>query len=230
MAGLRVAVITGASRGVGRATALGLAERGLFPVLLARPSDALEETGRLLAGRGYGSTSVACELGEPRAVAAAAARVLEEHGAPEVLVHAAGVVERAPVAELGDAAWERQLEVNLSAPFRLTRALLPAMLAERRGRVVFVSSISAVVGTAQQSAYNASKAGLVALMRCLGEELKDTGLMTAALLPGAIDTDMLRGSGYAPRMSAEEVARTLVYLALDASPAHNGGALEMFGV
>ena len=118
----------------------------------------------------------------------------------------------------------------MDAPFRLTSALLPAMLAQRQGRILFVSSISAVLGSQQQAAYNASKAGLVALMRCLAEELTDTGLMTAAVLPGAIATDMLKGSGYEARMSAADVARTLCFLGIEASLAHNGGITEMFGV
>jgi NAD(P)-dependent dehydrogenase (short-subunit alcohol dehydrogenase family) len=104
------------------------------------------------------------------------------------------------------------------------------MLARRSGRVLFVSSISADLGTKAQAAYNTSKAGLVASMKCLAEELADTGVLTMALLPGAVDTAMLTGSAFPPRMSAEDVARTLVFYALDASSAHNGARIEMFGI
>lgn len=224
------AVITGASRGVGRATALALAERGVEVVLLGRSQPHLEETRALVAARGGHAEIVVCELADREAVEDAARRIAASAEAPRAIVHAAGVVERAPVTELSDVSWDYQLAVNLTAPFLLTRALLPSMLEARRGRVLFVSSISAGLGTAAQSAYNVSKAGLVAFMRCLAAELSDTGLLTAAVLPGSIDTDMLVGSGFAPRMTAEEVARTLTFLALDASPAHNGATLEMFGV
>ncbi len=98
------------------------------------------------------------------------------------------------------------------------------------GRILFVSSISAVLGCARQAAYHASKAGLVGFMRCLAEELSDTGLMTMALLPGAIDTDMLAGSGFAPRMSAEDIFETLQFYATSAPLAHNGASVEMFGI
>ena len=124
----------------------------------------------------------------------------------------------------------RQFEVNLLAPFSLAQSVLPHLLEMRRGRILFVSSISSESPTPLQAAYNASKAGLTMMMRCLAEELRDTGVMTAAVLPGAVDTDMLRGSGYKARMTAGEVAKAIAYLALDASPAHNGSTLEMFGI
>lgn len=226
----RGCVITGTSRGVGRALSFQIAERGFFPILLGRPSAAQEETEALLAARGYDFLSIPCDLEKAESVRSAATQVLARAGAPQVLVHNAGTIERASINELSEASWERQLEVNLNAPFRLTRALLPAMLAERQGRILFVSSISAVVGTPHQSAYHASKAGVVGMMRCLAEELRDSGLMTAALLPGSIDTDMLAGSGFRPRMSSEDVARTLAFYCADAALAHNGAVIEMFGV
>lgn len=147
-----------------------------------------------------------------------------------MVVHNAAVIERAPVQDTSLESWKEQLDVNLSAPFALTRALLPKMLAKKRGRILFVSSISAVVGTRNQSAYHASKAGLVGLMRCLAEELSDTGVMTAALLPGSVDTRMLAESRFSPRMSPREVADTLTYYALEGGLGHNGAIIEMFGV
>jgi len=227
---VKTALVTGASRGVGRATALGLGARGYRLELLGRASDDQLETERSLRAQGTLFEFADCDLGDFSSTDRAIELILARAGAPEVVIHNAGIVERAAFAEFDDASWQRQLDVNLTAPFRVTRALLPAMLAARSGRILFVSSISAVVGSPRQVAYNVSKAGLVALMRCLAEELSDTGLMTAAVLPGAIDTDMLRGSGYAARMTADEVARTLVFLATEASLAHNGGVTEMFGV
>jgi len=125
---------------------------------------------------------------------------------------------------------DQQIAVNLRAPFLLTRALLPAMKARRRGRIVHVGSISSTIGSANAAVYAASKWGLVGLMKSLAEELRDSGLSTVAVLPGSVDTEMLAGSGFAPRMRAEDVASALVYHALDASHAHNGGVIEMFGV
>jgi len=226
----RVAVITGTSRGVGRATALCLAQAGFLPVLVGRLSSAQSETERMLAERAHDFVTVPCDLGFPEQVAAAGRRVIERVGAPDVVVHNAGIIERAAVIETDDAAWDRQLEINLSAPFRLTRALLPAMLAADRGRILFVSSISAKLGAPRQAAYHVSKAGLVALMRCLAEELRETKLSTMALLPGAIDTDLLVGSPFPARMSAAEVAETLAFYALAPGRGHHGSVVDMFGV
>lgn len=220
------ALITGASRGVGRAVALALAQRGVAIVMMGRVSDASRETERLLHAMGAEHSTVECDLTDRSSVD----RGLERLPFPiDLVVHNAGWIERSPLHETRDESWDRQLEINLTAPFRLTRALLPSMLQRKVGRVLFVSSISAVLGSTNQAAYHASKAGLLGLMRCLAEEISDTGLMTMALLPGSIQTRMLKGSGFAPRMTAEEVATTLVYYALDASRAHNGAVVEMYG-
>jgi 3-oxoacyl-[acyl-carrier protein] reductase len=98
------------------------------------------------------------------------------------------------------------------------------------GHIVFVGSISSTLGTANLSAYCATKWGIVGFMKSLAEELSDSGLMTCAVLPGSTDTRMLAGSGFPPRMTAEVVATTLLHYALDASLAHNGASIEMFGV
>lgn len=223
-------VLTGASRGVGRATAQLLATRGQNLILLGRPSAALEETLADVKQRGVQAELLTCDLSQSTQVQEASRVLLDRYGPPATIIHNAGIVERVSLLELTEESWRQQMEVNLTAPFLLTQALLPALLAQKSGRILFVASISAQVGTARQSAYNASKAGLVSVMRCLAEEISDTGLMTAAVLPGGIDTEMLQGSGFPARMTPEEVARTLSFLALDASLAHNGAVLEMFGV
>jgi 3-oxoacyl-[acyl-carrier protein] reductase len=103
------------------------------------------------------------------------------------------------------------------------------MLRAGTGRFVFVSSITATMGARNAAAYAASKWGLVGLSKSLAEELSDTGLSSVAVLPGSVDTEMLTGSGFQPRMTAEDVARTLIHYALDAPLAHNGAIVEMFG-
>src|SRR5690606_16625534 len=202
---------------------------GFNLALVGRPSAAERETEELLRSRSAIWRHFPCDLAVGTEVEGAARAVLDVYGAPEVLIHNAGIIERAPVTDLDDASWQRHLDVNLTAPFRLTRALLPSMLERRRGRILHVASVSAVCGTRAQSAYNASKWGLVGFMKCLAEELTDTGLMTCAILPGSVDTDMLAGSGFPPRMTAQDVARTLLYFATEAPLAHNGAVVEMFG-
>lgn len=223
------AVVTGASRGIGRATALELAERGVALALLGRPSKDLDETCAT-ARRRVQVDVVACDLSRPRDVADAAEAVLGSTGAPTVIVHNAAVIHRAPVEGMSDAAWNEQLDVNLRAPFLLTRALLPAMKKAGKGRLIYIGSISSTLGTPKASAYCASKWGLVGFMKSVAEELSNTGLMAMAVLPGSVDTRMLEGSGFPPRMNAGDVAKTVAHYAVDAPISHNGGIVEMFGV
>lgn len=224
-----LAIVTGASRGIGLATALGLAGRKLALTLVGRNSPELESARVLCEAAGAPHVSLApVNLADLAAVERVARELAETP--PSVIVHNAGVVHRDAVENVSRASWQEQIDVNLSAPFLLTRALLPGMRQAGTGRILFVGSISSTLGSARQSAYCASKWALVGFMKSLAEELSDSGLMTAAVLPGSVDTRMLLGSGFPKRMSAEDVAKTLVFLALDAPLAHNGATLEMFGV
>jgi NAD(P)-dependent dehydrogenase (short-subunit alcohol dehydrogenase family) len=226
-----VALVTGASRGVGRAAALGLARRGLALALLGRASAGQAETAALVAQiTGVVPLQLAADFSNAASLEQAAARVLAELGAPQVVLHNAGMVVRARIEDTTTGAWDEQLSTNLRAPFVLTRALLPAMRAVGRGRFIFVGSISGTLGSSGAAAYAASKWGLTGFMKSLAEELSGSGLMACAVLPGSVDTDMLKGSNFAPRMTASEVAKTIEFLALDAPAAHNGAVVEMFGV
>jgi len=226
-----VALVTGAGRGVGRAVAIALAKRGFRMALLGRPSPQhAAGAAQVAAAAGQSPFQVFADFQDADALARAAASVVAELGAPSVVVHNAGVVVRARVEETSLAAWDEQLDVNLRAPFVLTRALLPSMRQAGRGRFVFIGSISGTLGSPGAAAYAASKWGLTGFCKSLAEELKDSGLMACAVLPGSIDTDMLKGSPFPPRMTAEDVAKTVEFLAVDAPLAHNGAVVEMFGV
>lgn len=150
-------------------------------------------------------------------------------GPPAAIVNNAGTVERAAVHEMDTATWERVMGVNVTGAFFVSRAFLPAMREARRGRVIFVSSISGTLGTPRASAYNASKWAMIGLMKSLAEESREAGVQSMAVLPGSVDTKMLVGSGFAPQMTADDVAKTIEFVAFDAPDAMTGSAVEVFG-
>jgi NAD(P)-dependent dehydrogenase (short-subunit alcohol dehydrogenase family) len=226
---MSLAVVTGAGRGIGRAAALALSRRGLDVALLARTGEELAAVAAEIAREGGRARAIACDVAEPRDVENAARIVTGELGTPAVVVNNAGIIRRGRVHEMAPEDWRRVLDVNLTGTFLVTRALLPSMLAAARGRFIQVASISATLGTAGASAYCASKWGVVGFTKSLAEELRGTALSTMSILPGSVDTAMLEGSGFSPDMIPDEVAGTIVYLALDAPAAMNGASIEMFG-
>lgn len=225
-----IAVVTGPSRGIGRATSLLLASKGYSMALLGRPSGSLDETLTAVRRAGVRAEAFECNLAEPDEVREAARRVLGSLGVPRVVVNNAGVIHRASVDNMTLAEWDEQLDVNVRAPFLLSQAFLPEMRRAKAGCIIHVASISSTIGSPLGSAYCASKWALVGFMKSLAEEISGSGLVTLAVLPGSVDTDMLVGSGFPPRMTADDVARTIAFYAEQATPAHNGSLVEMFGV
>ncbi|MEI8255785.1 MAG: SDR family NAD(P)-dependent oxidoreductase [Deltaproteobacteria bacterium] len=228
-----VAVVTGGGRGVGAATAMRLASRGLRVVVSARSESELAATeGAIAALHGADRVCrVACDVSDAREVerlAQVATRFAGDAGV-HVLVNNAGIAPRAFVHEMDEAMWDAVLDVNLKGTWLCTRAFLPGMLARRAGRIVNVGSISSTLGTARMSAYCAAKWGVVGFTKSVAEETRGLGVQAVAVLPGSIDTRMLEGSGFDAQMTADEVARTIEFLALDAAPAITGSAVEMFG-
>jgi 3-oxoacyl-[acyl-carrier protein] reductase len=223
------AVVTGGGRGIGRAIALALAERGLELALLARTVEQLERTSAEIATRGGRAIALRCDVGNAGEVAGAADRLSQELSPVHVVVHCAGVVRRAFAKDMTEQDWDSVLDTNLKGTFLVTRALLPGMLARRAGRVIAISSISGTVGTPRLTAYCASKWGVIGMVKALAEELRGTGVQAMCVVPGSVDTLMLTGSGFEPQMTPEDVARVVVFAALDAPLAMNGSAMEIFG-
>jgi 3-oxoacyl-[acyl-carrier protein] reductase len=224
-----IAVVTGAGRGIGRAVAIALARRGADVALLARTLEQLEEVAVHVRAEGQKAMALPCDVASANEVAHAAERVLGELGPPGVVVANAGVVARALVTEMDEANWDHVNAVNLKGTFLTARAFLPPMVERKRGRFVAMGSISSTLGTARQSAYCASKWGVVGLVKSLAEELRGSGVQAMVVLPGGVDTDMLKASGFPALMSADDVAKVVTFAALDAPDAMNGSAIEMFG-
>jgi 3-oxoacyl-[acyl-carrier protein] reductase len=225
----KVALVTGASRGIGRAVAAALAQAGADLVLCSTKDGGCDAAVREAQAQGRRAVAFAADVASPADCDRLVRAAEEAFGRVDLLVNNAAVVGRAPVFETSDADFDRVLAVNLHGPFYLCRRVLPGMRERRFGRIVNVSSISATLGTPRLSAYCASKWGLSGLTQALAEELKGTGVSVMAVLPGSVDTDMLKGSGFTPDMTPEEVARVVRFLLGEAPEAMTGSLVEVFG-
>ena len=223
-----VAIVTGASRGIGRATASALARRGVSVALAGRSREALLMVERELSGR---AISIPTDVSDDAAVAAMVERAAGELGPIDLLVNNAGTLERASVVETDAAAWDRVLDVNLKGAFLCTRAVLPSMIERGRGRIVNVSSISGKLGTPLLASYCASKWGLLGFSLATAEEMKGKGVQVFSVCPGSVNTEMLQRGlpGAKPDMEPEDVASVIVYLGTEAPDAMTGAAVEVFG-
>lgn len=225
----RVALVTGSSRGIGRAIALALAGAGADLVLTSTQEGGAEETADAVRRLGRRVLAIACDVVLPGSVERLVDRAHQQFQRVDILVNNAGVVVRAPLGQTSDEEFERVLGVNLRGPFHLARRLVPGMVDRRWGRIVNISSISGTVGTPGLSAYCASKWGLNGLTKVLAAELHGSGVLAMAVLPGSVDTEMLEGSDFEPKMKPEDVAGLVRYLCCEAPEAINGALVEVLG-
>jgi NAD(P)-dependent dehydrogenase (short-subunit alcohol dehydrogenase family) len=223
----RVAVVTGASRGIGAATAAAVAAAGAHVVLAARDRGALDAVAGRIEDAGGRATPVPTDVSDEAAVGRLFARV-REAGPPGALVCAAGVLTPAPFADTTPAMWARTLGVNLTGTFLCCRAAFAAMAAAGEGRIVNFGSLSGVYATEKfpgLAAYNVSKFGVIGLTEAIAVEGKQHGISAICLSPGAVDTEMLRRANPAlrPGLTPDDVAGLIVAL-LDSRLAPASGA------
>jgi 3-oxoacyl-[acyl-carrier protein] reductase len=185
----QVALVTGASRGIGRAIALALAERGFKVVGTATTESGAQAIGAALAAYA-GCRGIALDVNDGAGVEAAVDAVVKEHGALHVLVNNAGITRDGLAMRMKDADWDAVLDTNLKAVFRASRAVMRTMMKQRYGRIVNITSVVGAMGNAGQANYAAAKAGVAGMTRALARELASRGVTVNCIAPGFIATDM----------------------------------------
>jgi len=179
----RVALVTGASSGLGRSIALALAGAGAAVVLVARRAAELGGLRTEIAAAGGRAESLPCDLGDRAALRSCAERSARAFGAPDILVSAAGVNPRKPLLEVTEADWDATMRINLDAPFFLGQALAPAMIERGWGRIINIASLQSVRAFANGAPYGASKGGLMQLTRAQAEAWSRHGVNANAIAP-----------------------------------------------
>ncbi len=206
----RVAVVTGGSSGIGKAMARALAGAGARVVVVARQAAGLDTAVTEIRSAGGTAGRVRADLGDRAGIGPACDEVRAIFGAPDILVNAAGVNIRPPLADLTLADWNRTLDVNLTAPFLLGQEFGPAMAARGWGRIINVASQQAMRAFGNSGGYGAAKGGLVSLTRSQAEAWATSGVQCNAIAPGFVPTAMTMAVASDPERSAALAARTMV--------------------
>ena len=248
----RRAVVTGASRGIGRSIALALAGAGADVAITARTLPDLEQLAAQIGNLGRRAVPLACDVTDPGQVQQMAARALEALGGIDILVNNAGAAGSHKFLNHPDDLWHQMLAVNLTSVYYVTKAFVPHMAEQRSGRIITIASIASKVGGRYIAAYTASKHGVLGLTRSLALELVHYGITVNAICPGYVDTPMTTAAvtNIVERTGAdeaqaretlerlnpqnrliqpEEVAALTLFLAQDASQGITGQAINVDG-
>src|SRR5262245_39281049 len=237
----RVAFVTGASRGIGKACALALADAGARVAVAARQRDKLEEVAAEIRSRSKEAYVVELDLASDDSIQHAFATTAREFGRIDILVNNAGVTRDGLALRMKKDDWTAVLETNLTGSFRAIQQVLPAMTRERCGRSINMSSVVGEAGNAGQTNYAASKAGLIGLTKSLAQEMGSRQITVNAVTPGFIDTDMTSRLSPEVRQKAleaiplrrlgtpEDVAAAVHFLASDGAGFITGHVLAVNG-
>ena len=237
----RVALVTGASRGIGRAIAMNLVSEGFIVVGTATTDEGAADISSAIstaAGRGIG---IKLDVADSESIANGLKTVTGSFGAPEILVNNAGITRDNLLMRMKDDEWENIMTTNLSSVFRISRACLRGMMKARYGRIINITSVVGVTGNAGQTNYSATKAGIIGFSKSLAREVGSRNITVNSVAPGFIDTDMTRALPEQQRQAlidsiplarlgdAQEVAYAVAFLASERASYISGETLHVNG-
>jgi 3-oxoacyl-[acyl-carrier protein] reductase len=237
----KVALVTGASRGIGRAIAIAAGAAGAEVVCAARTVDAAARTAEEIVAAGGNATAAAIDIADPRSVDDAVAELIGRYGKIPLLVNNAGITKDSLILRMKPEDWETVIATNLTGAYRVCRAVVPSMVRGKFGRIVNVTSVVGSMGNAGQANYAASKAGIEGFTRSLARELASRNITVNCIAPGFIETDMTRDLGEAVREgmlaqipmkrfgTPEDVAATAMFLLGDGAGYVTGTTIHVNG-
>ena len=238
----RSAVVVGATSGIGRALAIGLAEAGASVVPTGRRSQLVDEVASAVESKGRRTLRHPSDAADSDSIARLRDACLAEFGVIDIVVAAAGITKRVPTVHMSDADWQSIIDTNLTGMMRTYRAFAPAMIARGSGRLIGIASIASMVGLYEVAAYTTSKAAVAGLTRALAVEWAPHNVTVNAIAPGVFETDLNREILKGPRGKefitrtpmrrfgrVEELVGAAVYLASDASSFVTGQLLAVDG-
>jgi 3-oxoacyl-[acyl-carrier protein] reductase len=236
-----IALVTGASRGIGRAIALELGRLGATVIGTATSETGATAIGEALAAAGVDGSGLVLDVADPESVANCLKEGGSRHGTPTMLVNNAGITRDGLLMRMKDDDWEAILTTNLSSVYRMSKACLRGMMKARRGRIVNIASVVGAMGNAGQTNYAAAKAGMVGFAKSLAREVGARGITVNTVAPGFIDTDMTRALDDAQRDALltqiplnrlgqpEDIAATVAFLCSPAGSYITGQTLHVNG-
>ena len=237
----QIALVTGASRGIGQAIALELGRQGAQVIGTATSNDGAEKIGQILKDNNLAGRGIVLDVNSTDSIAAAVSELEKSGATPTILVNNAGITRDNLLLRMTEEEWDAILDTNLKSVYRMTKACLRAMTKARWGRIISISSVVGAMGNAGQANYAAAKAGLIGFTKALAREVGSRNITVNAVAPGFIDTDMTRKLPDAQREAllkqiplgrlgrAEEIAQAVAFLASPQAGYITGTTLHVNG-